>query len=105
MAEFDRLENTAEAGVDAAAETAIPPECKVIFFNDDYTTKDFVVDVLSGIFHKNEAEAVNLMEKIHTTGSAVIGVYTYDIAETLASLATARARQAGFPLRIEVAKN
>lgn len=80
----------------------VPPDCKVCFFNDDYTTKDFVVEVLVSVFHKSEKDAVALMETVHHSGSAVIGVYTYDIAVTCAEIATKWARQEGFPLRITV---
>ena len=83
-------------------EFEIPPECCVVFYNDDYTTKDFVVEVLETIFAKSKGEAVFLMERVHSEGSAVVGVYTYDIAVTRAGLATAKAKKAGFPLKIEV---
>lgn len=93
-------QNISHASV--TTEFEIPPECGVIFYNDDYTKKDFVVGLLESVFAKSNAEAVFLMEKIHSEGSAVVGVYTYDIAVTRAGLATAQAKSAGFPLRIEV---
>lgn len=79
-----------------------PPECRVILFNDDFTTKDFVISVLISIFDKSEYEAEAVMQAAHTNGNALIGVYTYDIALTRANAATARARKHGFPLKIEV---
>ncbi len=79
-----------------------PPECKVIIFNDDFTPKDFVVEILVQIFHKPEPEAVVIMESVHNSGTGVVGSYTYDIAVTRANMATSRARKNGFPLRIEV---
>ena len=75
---------------------------KVVFINDDYTTKDFVVELLISIFHKNESDADALMEKVHKEGSAVVGVYAYDIALTRADLSKRRARANGFPLQVEV---
>ena len=61
-----------------------PEEYKVIFLNDDYTTMDFVVAMLVSVFHKSEVEAVEIMEKVHKTGSSVVGIYSYDIALTRA---------------------
>lgn len=81
---------------------SIPPDCQVVFFNDDYTTKDFVIAVLVSVFHKAETEAVTIMENVHRTGSAVVGIYTYDIAATRAEITVRRARAAGFPLRVEI---
>lgn len=87
---------------DTDEKNAIPPECQVVFYNDDYTTKDFVVTVLVSIYHKTENDAVAIMESVHRSGSAVVGVYTYDIAATRAEITVRRARAAGFPLRVEV---
>ncbi len=90
------------AKTDVENDFALPPQCKVIMFNDDYTTMDFVVFVLKTIFHKNEADANALMELVHKTGSAIVGVYTYDIAVSRANLATSLARKNKFPLKVEV---
>ncbi len=79
-----------------------PKQYHVVFLNDDYTTKDFVTDVLQVIFHKSEAEALQLMEKVHVQGAAVVGTYTYDIAVTRVNLTMKIARQQGFPLRCEL---
>ena len=82
----------------------LPPECEVIFFNDDFTTKDFVVEILISVFNKDEQTAFELMELVHNSGSAIVGTYTYDIAVTRASIATERAKKNEFPLRVEVRK-
>ena len=100
MSEEVRMEG--QQAVSVTTEFEIPPECCVVFYNDDYTTKDFVVEVLETIFAKSRGEAVFLMEQVHSESSAVVGVYTYDIAVTRAGLATAKAKKAGFPLKIEV---
>ncbi|MBQ1949854.1 MAG: ATP-dependent Clp protease adaptor ClpS [Treponema sp.] len=92
------------SAVTEAVSFEIPPECCVVFYNDDFTTKDFVVQVLIDVFHKNETEAVELMELVHNAGRAVVGIYTYDIAVTRASMTTSRARKNGFPLKVEVEK-
>lgn len=73
---------------------------KVVFHNDDFTTMEFVTDVLRTVFNKAAEEAVVLMMKVHREGMAVIGVYSYDVAMTKASMATSMARKEGFPLNI-----
>ena len=71
-----------------------PRRYKVIFHNDDYTTMEFVVDVLERFFHKTETEARHIMLTVHNKGSAVAGVYTRDVAETKAQqVMDARARE------------
>ena len=77
-----------------------PRQYKVLFHNDDFTTMDFVAEVLQTVFGKSVEEAVSLMMKVHHEGHAVVGIYSYDVAMTKASLATAMARQEGFPLHI-----
>lgn len=79
-----------------------PLQFHVIFFNDDFTTTDFVVAVLMTVFNKSQAEATTLMLKVHHEGSAVIGTYSFDIAMSKTNKATAIARHEGFPLRIIV---
>ncbi len=76
-----------------------PKMYKVLLLNDDYTTMDFVIDVLMDIFAKDEVEAIDLMLKIHEKNSAVCGVYVYDIAETKVIQVENRARKSEFPLR------
>ena len=77
-----------------------PRQYKVIFHNDDFTTMEFVTDVLRRVFNKPADEAVALMMKVHRKGQAIVGIYSYDVAMTKASQATAMARQEGFPLNI-----
>ena len=77
-----------------------PRQYKVIFHNDDFTTMEFVTDVLRRVFNKPADEAVALMMKVHREGQAIVGVYSYDVAMTKAAQATSMARQEGFPLNI-----
>ena len=77
-----------------------PRQYKVIFHNDDFTTMEFVTDVLRQVFNKPADEAVTLMMKVHREGQAIVGVYSYDVAMTKASQASAMARREGFPLKI-----
>ena len=77
-----------------------PRRYKVVFHNDDFTTMDFVTEVLQVVFDKPSDEAVALMMRVHRVGYAVVAIYSYDVAMTKASLATPMARKEGFPLRI-----
>ena len=77
-----------------------PRQYKVIMHNDDVTTVDFVVFVLQNIFFKNHEEAYNLMMKIHTKGSAVVGVYPYDTAVSKSMKTIRLATQHNFPLKV-----
>ncbi len=77
-----------------------PKQYKVIMHNDDFTTMDFVVDILRDIFHKDEMEAERLMLLVHEVGKAVVGSYPYDIAVSRVQTAAARAKAEGFPFRM-----
>ncbi len=77
---------------------AFPKKYEVLLHNDDYTTMDFVIEILKEFFNKSEHDAYNIMLKIHKQGLAVCGVYTKEIAETKVEQVTAAAKQNGFPL-------
>ena len=79
--------------------TKRPQLFKVILHNDDYTTMQFVVDVLESIFQKSPAEAHRIMMHVHTRGLGVCGLYSHEIAETKVALVHDSAREHGFPLR------
>ncbi len=79
-----------------------PKHYRVIMHNDDFTSMDFVVDILITIFHKEEAEAERLMLTVHESGKAAVGSYPYDIAVTKVQAAAARAKEEGFPFRMTV---
>lgn len=82
--------------------TGEPHKFAVILHNDDFTTMEFVVEVLIKVFYKSMEEAETLMLTVHHAGQARIGDYSYDIACSKAALATEMARADGFPLRITV---
>lgn len=79
-----------------------PKRYRVIMHNDDFTSMEFVVEILMGIFHKEEAEAQRLMLMVHEGGRAAVGSYPYDIAVTKVQTAAARAKEEGFPFRMTV---
>ncbi|MDA8404647.1 MAG: ATP-dependent Clp protease adaptor ClpS [Desulfobacteraceae bacterium] len=81
-----------------------PPMYKLLLHNDDYTTMDFVVEVLMGVCHKSFDEAVQIMMRVHRAGSGVCGVYTYEIAETKSVTIQEMARGRGFPLKSSIEK-
>ena len=76
-----------------------PPMYKVLLYNDDYTTKAFVVEILTAVFNKSIEEATRLMRQVHHNGVGVCGVYPYEVAETKVNLVTRIARENGFPLK------
>jgi ATP-dependent Clp protease adaptor protein ClpS len=75
-----------------------PPLFKVLLHNDNYTTMEFVVYVLIGIFHHSEGDALRIMLQVHNQGVGVAGVYTYEIAETKVARVITLARDHEFPL-------
>ena len=79
-----------------------PEQYNVIMHNDDFTSMEFVVRVLTDIFHKDAVTAEALMMRVHTVGRAVIGKYPYDIAVTRVKKALTQAREQGFPFRMTI---
>ncbi|MDD2791093.1 MAG: ATP-dependent Clp protease adaptor ClpS [Sulfurimonas sp.] len=76
-----------------------PKKYKVYLLNDDYTSMDFVVDILISIFHKSYEEAETIMLEIHKKDRGLCGVYSYEIAETKVMQVTRKAKDSGFPLK------
>ena len=82
-----------------AVELREPPHYRVVLHNDDYTTMDFVVEILCSVFRKKQEEAIKIMLSVHETGRGDCGIYPAEVAETKVSIVHGRARAAGFPLR------
>jgi ATP-dependent Clp protease adaptor protein ClpS len=78
--------------------TERPKLYKVILLNDDFTPREFVVQVLKAVFRMNESQAYGVMMTAHQKGACVIAVYTRDVAETKAKEATELGKQNGYPL-------
>ncbi len=87
-----------EEELDLALELEEPQMFKVLLHNDDYTSMDFVVEVLVGIFHKTHAQAEYIMLQIHEKDKAICGVYSFEIAQTKAEQVKQLAKQNEFPL-------
>jgi ATP-dependent Clp protease adaptor protein ClpS len=79
-----------------------PKKYKVLVLNDNHTPMEFVVAMLIKIFRHNEPSAIDLTMRIHNEGSAVAGIYSYEIAEQKSIEATTLARDHGHPLQIKL---
>jgi ATP-dependent Clp protease adaptor protein ClpS len=76
-----------------------PNKYKVFLLNDDYTSMDFVIDILISIFHKDYESAEKIMLEIHKKERGLCGVYTHEIAETKVVQVMKKAKDNGFPLK------
>src|SRR5262245_404166 len=74
-----------------------PPLYRVLFHNDNYTTREFVVAVLKEVFHRTDTDAVQIMLHVHYNGVGVAGVYTYDVAQTKIQVVEKLARENEYP--------
>jgi ATP-dependent Clp protease adaptor protein ClpS len=81
-----------------------PSMYKVLLHNDDYTTMEFVVEILMLVFNKSPEDAVRIMLNVHHKGIGICGVYTYEVSETKVNSVHALARQHGFPLKCTMEK-
>jgi ATP-dependent Clp protease adaptor protein ClpS len=81
-----------------------PKNYKVIFLNDEVTPMDFVIEVLQRIFRHDRGTSESLTLTVHTDGSAVVGVYSFEIAEQRGVESTLLARNNGFPLQVKIEK-
>lgn len=79
-----------------------PRMYRVLMHNDDYTTREFVVDVLRTVFHHSEPEAVRIMMHVHYNGLGVAGVFTREVAETKIQTVEQLAREREYPLRLSM---
>ncbi|KGE73639.1 ATP-dependent Clp protease adapter ClpS [Spirochaeta lutea] len=81
-----------------------PDQYRVILLNDDFTTMEFVIQVLVQIFQKNAVEATKIMLAVHEQGQGVVGIYSYDVAYSRAKKVEELAREHEYPLRCRVEK-
>ena len=101
----DPQRKTGRSVLEKTREQTQEPELYHVFLlNDDYTTMEFVVQVLESIFNKGPAEAFRIMMLVHTQGQGLCGVFPWDIAETKVAVTHELARERGFPLRAVIEK-
>ena len=89
---------------DTRDEIKEPDMYNVVLHNDDYTTKEFVVEVLRLVFHKAVIEATKIMLDVHKRGRGIVGIFTWDIAQTKANQVHHLARSREYPLKCTVEK-
>lgn len=77
----------------------LPKMYHVLLLNDNYSTFDFVIEVLKEIFKKVEEEAINITIKVDKGGSAIVGTYTKEIAEAKVAQVRRKAKESSYPLR------
>src|SRR5262249_1601182 len=75
---------------------------EVVFHNDDYTTREFVTELLTTLFARSHEDAEALMREVHERGTGSAGSYPLDEARRLVERATRAARRAEFPLRLSI---
>ena len=84
---------------DTEADIEEPPMYRVLLHNDDYTTMEFVVEILMHVFQKPVEEATRIMLNVHKKGTGICGSYTYEVAETKVDTVHLLAKENGFPLK------
>ena len=91
-------------GISSRSKNDLPPMYKVILHNDDYTSMEFVVEILVSIFGKSLEKATQIMLNIHNKGKEMCGIYPRQIAETKVETVHNLASSKGFPLKSTMEK-
>ncbi len=100
----DREDGDAGVIVETRTRTQRPPLYKVLLLNDDYTPMEFVVHVLERFFGMSHAQAFELMLTVHKKGLAVVGVFSFEVAETKVGQVMDFARRHQHPLQCTMEK-
>ncbi len=98
MPDFPDIEHDSDVLTESETRLEKPPLYKVILHNDDFTTMEFVVFVLSHVFLRSDAEAFAIMLQVHHEGIGIAGVYSFEIANMKAEKAMNLARAQEYPL-------
>lgn len=106
MAASNKNTPEGESGIltETRAKTQRPPLYKVLLLNDDYTPMEFVVHVLERFFGTNHQQAIEIMLTVHRKGLAVVGVFSFEIAETKVTQVMDYARRNQHPLQCTMEK-
>lgn len=95
-----------ESGISTISKEKIkvkkPKDYKVVMHNDDFTTMEFVVNILMTVFKKDINTSNKIMMDVHKIGRGIVGVYPYDIATTKVAIALGMAKEEGFPFNITI---
>ena len=91
-------------GISSKSKDDLPPMYKVILHNDDYTSMEFVVQILITVFGKSLEKATKIMLNVHNKGKEICGIYTRQIAETKIETVHNLASSKGFPLKSTMEK-
>ncbi len=98
MPEFPDIEHDGDVLTESETRLEKPPLYKVVLHNDDFTTMEFVVFILSHVFLRSDLEAFSIMLKVHNEGIGIAGVYTFEVANMKAEKAMNLARAHEYPL-------
>jgi len=79
-----------------------PQRYKVILQNDDFTPRQFVIQLLEVVFNHSPSRAAQIMMTAHRSGIGVAGIYPYEIAEAKTARSNQIAREVGYPLMMTV---
>ncbi len=93
-----------DVSIETDEEIVEPSMYRVLLHNDDYTTMDFVIEILMGVFHKTFEQSTLIMLNVHKAGTGLCGVYTFEMAETKVDAVQTIARENGFPLKCTMEK-
>jgi len=91
--------NDESLGLESEESLSFLKRYKVVLLNDDFTSMDFVVEILMEVFSHPLDSAINIMLNVHREGRGICGVYTYEVAETKISQVKDRAKENEYPLK------
>ncbi len=98
MSEFPDSEMDGAVLTESETRLEKPKLFKVLLHNDDFTTMEFVVYILSRVFNRSDAEAFTIMLRVHNEGSGVAGIYPFEVATMKSEKAINLARANEYPL-------
>jgi len=96
---ISKTDNATDAKTRDSQRVHEPPLYRVLLHNDDYTTMEFVIEILMAIFNRSMEDATHIMLNVHRNGIGICGTYPYEIAETKVDIVEALARKNDFPLK------
>ena len=104
MSDYNNPETKGDVITETRDDVTEPSMYRVLLLNDDYTTMEFVVEILMLVFSKSVEEATQIMLNVHRIGVGLCGVYTYEVAETKVETVHALAKERDFPLKCSMEK-